>query len=349
VSSTPRRPISAGKQVAFTVVAVLLVLLAIEVSVRAYHFVRNVGAGGDEEPRGYVVDDAETGYSLKPGYVGGGIRVNSLGFRGDEVRSAAAPGTFRIATLGDSATFGPHEEECSYPYVLADLLAPRPVEVVNAAVEGYRSDRALVHLRRDVLPLRPRLVTVFLGWNDLYQTDPNVEADQLSLRGSPLAQVLSLSDAAQTFRRAYFLRFQTRRAETQNEPAPALEAYRPEAYAERLRQVFQTARAGGADVVTLTWPTILGEGMPTEVLSRVHYPPYTNRLADLKLLYARYQETLRQVAADERVPVVDAASAFDRLPDKGTLFKDTAHFSCEGQMLVARTLADALATRIPAN
>jgi lysophospholipase L1-like esterase len=334
---TPR--ISARKQALFSLIMLLLVLGAIEASVRVYHAVRNVGSG-DPEPRGYVVDDSQAGYSLKPGYTGGGIRINSLGFRGPEISRDKPPGVQRMVALGDSATFGPSEEECAYPFLLPDLLGQRRVEVINAGVEGYRSDRALVHLSRDVLPLRPDVVTVFIGWNDLYQTDPAVESDQLSLRASPLTRLLTLSDAAQTFRRLFFLRFETQRADTQDGPAPVLASYQPAGYAERLREIIDTARGGGARVLVFTWPTILADDMTPQAVAKVHYPPYTNRLADLKALYARYQDTLRQVAAEEQVPVVDNAAVFTG--DKAPYFLDTAHFTCQGQAMVARNVADAL-------
>jgi lysophospholipase L1-like esterase len=330
---------SGRKQAAFTLVMVVLVLGAIEGSVRVYHAVRNVGSG-DPEPRGYVVEDSQTGYSLKPGYTGGGIRINSRGFRGPEISATKPAGVQRVVALGDSATFGPSEEECAYPFRLPDLLPPRQVEVINAGVEGYRSDRALVHLRRDILPLQPDVVTVFIGWNDLYQTDPSVESDQLTLRASPLTRLLTLSDAAQTFRRLVFLRFETQRADIQDASAQRLASYQPLGFGQRVREIVNTARDGGARVLLFTWPTILADDMTPEAIRKVHYPPYTNRLADLKALYARYQETLARVAAEEQVPLVDNAALFQG--DKSAYLLDTAHFTCQGQALVARNVADAL-------
>jgi lysophospholipase L1-like esterase len=336
--AAPPPHLAAGKQLAFALLTLLLVLFAIEGAVRAYHAVRNVGS--DADPRGYVVPDAETGYSLKPGYHEGGIRIDSLGFRGPEVSPAKAPGVYRIVALGDSATFGPHEVECAYPYLLPDLLAPRQTEVVNAGVEGYRSDRALAHLQRDVMPLHPDLVTVFIGWNDLYQNDPNVESDPQSLEGSPLARLLTLSDAAQTFRRVFFLRLQGQRAQTSGGSTLPPD-YQPLGYGERLRSIFRTARAGGAEVVVFTWPTILSADMPPAAIAKAHYPPYTTSLDVLRTLYDRYQAMLRQVAAEEQVRVIDNAAIF---PDgrKADLFIDTAHFTCEGQAMVAQNVAAAL-------
>ena len=341
--AAPRRPppprtISPARQALFAGLAVVLVLAALEASVRVYHGVRNVGSG-EPEPRGYVVDDPDTGYALKPGYQNGGIRINSFGFRGPEIAREPPAGVQRIVALGDSASFGPSEEECAYPFQVAPRLAPRAVEVINAGVEGYRTDRALAHLRRDVLPLHPQAVTVFIGWNDLYQTDPGIEADQLSLRSNPLARLLLMSDAAQTFRRLVFLRIETQRADTRDRSAvPA--TYEPVGYAERLREIVRTTRGSGAEVLVLTWPTILSDTMSPEALAKVHYPPYTNRLADLKTLYARYQVTLRHVADEEHVPVIDIGSVFSG--DKAPYFLDTAHFTCQGQAMVADAVADGL-------
>lgn len=343
----PARPappaLSARKQAAFSLLALLFVLGAVEGSVRLYHWVRGLGAPA-EEARGYVIDDPDAGYTLKPGFQQGALRVNQLGFRGPEIQREKAPGVRRIVALGDSATFGPHEEECAYPYRLARLLPSQPVEVVNAGVEGYRTDRALVRLQKDVLPLKPDVVTVFIGWNDLYQTDPRAEDDQLSLRGSPLAEVLRWSDAAQTFRRLIFLRLNTQRASTAAVGDDALlQRYRPEGYAERLRAIFRAVRSGGAEPLALTWPTILSESMSPAALAKVQYPWYTQQLGDLKLLYARYQESLRRVAQEERVPVVEAAARLDAAGgDKADLFVDAVHPTCAGQAMVAEAVAGAL-------
>jgi lysophospholipase L1-like esterase len=331
----PPPGISPRKQAVFALVTLVLVLAAIELGVRLYHFARNYGTA--DEPRGYVVQDPEAGYALKPGYNDGGIRIDRLGFRGPEVSLAKPPGVYRVVALGDSATFGPHEVECAYPFLLPDLLAPRPTEVVNAGVEGYRSDRALVHLRRDVMPLRPDLVTVFIGWNDLYQTDPSVESDQLSLQGNPLSELLTLSDAAQTFRRLYFLKIHPR-TDTGSSLPPN---YQPVGYGERLRAIIRTARAGGAQVLVFTWPTLLSDSMSLVAVAKAHFPPYTTSLDELRALYERYQATLRRVAAEEGVPVVDNAAVFPP-EQKADLFIDTAHFTCAGQAMVAQNVAGAI-------
>jgi len=233
---------------------------------------------------------------------------------------------------------------------LQDLLQPRRVEVINAGVEGYRSDRALVHLQRDVAPLHPDLVTVFIGWNDLYQTDPYADSQQLALPASPLQRVLSWSTTAQAFRQLYYQHLQGRielGATDESARLAFLQRYRPSAFADRLHRIVHAARDGGADVVLFTWPTVLGADMSTAELARVVYPYYTHSLAELEAMYADYQTTLREVAAEDHVEVIDLAGWFDGA-NKAELFVDTLHFTCVGHALVANRLAPALAARLEA-
>lgn len=94
--------------------------------------------------------------------------TNSLRFRGPELATAPVPGTVRIACLGDSITFGHGvgDDEC-YPAVLRKYLATHgSFEVVNAGVQGYDSEKALLFLRKHVLPLKPGVLTICIGVND---------------------------------------------------------------------------------------------------------------------------------------------------------------------------------------
>ena len=346
---TNTRHISPAKATLFATAIVILALASIEVSARLYFAIRNSSAP-TVDLHAYWVENSDAGYSLKPGYVAGGIRINSLGFRGPEISRERVDGVQRIVTLGDSTTFGPREEECAYPYLLQDLLRPSPVEVIDAGVEGYRSDRALVHLQRDVLPLHPDLITVFIGWDDLYQTNPFADSQQLALQASPLQRMLSWSTTAQAFRQLYY---QHLASDLQLNTADdsirlvLLQSYRPQAFADRLHRMVKAARDGGADVVLFTWPTVLGPEMPTAELARVVYPYYTHSLDELRALYADYQTTVREVATEDHVQVIDIAAWFDG-SNKPNLFVDTLHFTCAGHALVANRLAPALEAHLNA-
>jgi lysophospholipase L1-like esterase len=99
------------------------------------------------------------------------IRLNSDGFRGEEMPNAREPGIVRIACLGDSWTFGmPVGQDQTYPSRLASWLRQeRPdvrFEVENFGVLGYSSFQGLRLLKTRVLAARPDVAVIGFGMND---------------------------------------------------------------------------------------------------------------------------------------------------------------------------------------
>jgi lysophospholipase L1-like esterase len=109
--------------------------------------------------------------STTPGFKGE-VRINNLGFRGEDVSVEKPPGTYRIAVLGDSITFGRYLSEKSvYPRLLEESMNssgryPRPVEVINASFSGRDTWEELALLEHRVMPLRPDLVVLEICLND---------------------------------------------------------------------------------------------------------------------------------------------------------------------------------------
>ena len=96
------------------------------------------------------------------------VTTNSMGFRNHEVKVAAAAGTVRIVNLGDSVTFGwGVDEGRSYSALLGRMLKKEGAfEVINTGIPSLDStgvDRLLARIEH----LRPRLVTINMGLNDL--------------------------------------------------------------------------------------------------------------------------------------------------------------------------------------
>src|SRR6188474_800569 len=74
--------------------------------------------------------------------------------------------------MGDSATYGtsnPYDE--TYPYFLGEVLRDEMgytnVEVINGGVRHYTSWNLFVDLAFRVAELKPDLVIVYAGWNDM--------------------------------------------------------------------------------------------------------------------------------------------------------------------------------------
>lgn len=90
------------------------------------------------------------------------IEINSDGLRGPETTPEPAPGTFRIALLGDSFIEG---FDVQYPQTAGEVLERRlsqlrgaPVEVLNFGVGGYGTTQELLTLKHEVWKYSPHLV-----------------------------------------------------------------------------------------------------------------------------------------------------------------------------------------------
>ncbi|MFA5062560.1 MAG: hypothetical protein WC578_00610 [Candidatus Omnitrophota bacterium] len=101
------------------------------------------------------------------------VETDSLGLRVN--RYAYQQGTghiFRIVCLGASPTFGwAVKYEDTYSCQLEKMLNKsygknKAYEVINAGVIGYSSYQGLLFLKRDILKLKPDLITVAYGLND---------------------------------------------------------------------------------------------------------------------------------------------------------------------------------------
>lgn len=103
-------------------------------------------------------------------YRGRLYRTNRFGLRGPEISPRPAPGTWRIAIVGDSFTLGAQvAEKETYAARLEALLdAPgAPVEVLNLGLDGLDIEQIPGRLARVGLPLAPDLVVYGFTLNDI--------------------------------------------------------------------------------------------------------------------------------------------------------------------------------------
>jgi lysophospholipase L1-like esterase len=115
-------------------------------------------------------------YILKPGWVSedGLDRVNSFGYRGDEIEIPKPDGVFRIVALGGSTTYDTEVSDWhdAYPAQLERVLREEygytNVEVINGGAGGYNSWESLVNLEFRALDLEPDLVILYQNTNDVH-------------------------------------------------------------------------------------------------------------------------------------------------------------------------------------
>ncbi len=94
--------------------------------------------------------------------------------RGEEVEMAKLVGTYRVAVLGDSSTFGYGVAlGDTFPVLLERKLDERlggKAEVFNFGVAGYSTAQELSQLKSKVLQFKPDLIIIAQHLNDIYGT-----------------------------------------------------------------------------------------------------------------------------------------------------------------------------------
>lgn len=74
---------------------------------------------------------------------------------------------YKIAILGSSTSEGLRYPFKSWPELLFDGLKENRITVYNGGVSGYTSGQELIKMIRDILPLKPDMIIVYDGANDL--------------------------------------------------------------------------------------------------------------------------------------------------------------------------------------
>ncbi|MCP4868637.1 MAG: SGNH/GDSL hydrolase family protein [Proteobacteria bacterium] len=98
------------------------------------------------------------------------MRTNSYGIRGPEFSFDKRPGTIRIATVGDSFTFGQGvEEDEAFVQVAGRRLTEHGLkaEVLNFGVPGHGTPQSVALVKHKVLATKPDVVLINVFPNDL--------------------------------------------------------------------------------------------------------------------------------------------------------------------------------------
>lgn len=234
-----------------------------------------------------------------------------------------------IAFLGDSCTdFG------RYPDLLLQNLSRKRPGIrwtgANLGTAGWSSFQGLRQLQRDALPLRPRIITVYYGWNDHWigfgLPDEEV-ADLLHRTGSGWQdlRLVQLGEKAWIGAR--------RSDDSHRVPLPE--------FRRNLHEIVRLARGAGSEPVLITAPTSHQRGREPQFLAG----RWLKRLEDLVPLHQQYVEAVRDVGRQDGAVVCDLAGELATLrpENRNALFlKDGIHLNLRGSHKAARLLADCL-------
>ncbi|NJB68695.1 lysophospholipase L1-like esterase [Desulfobaculum xiamenense] len=239
----------------------------------------------------------------------------------------------RIVFVGDSCT-----QIGSYDRQFAQLVeSERPgmaVPFLNAGVAGWSSYQGLRQLERDVLGLDPDVVTIYFGWNDHWASFGIEDKDVASVL---LPFGLSHLRVVQLFIKV--------RAVGLVEPGKitlARNRVPEEDYRANLERMVTLCREHGIRPVLLTAPSSHERGQEPEYLKR----RWLHSLDDLVPMHRRYNDIVRQVAAQTGTPLCDLERVFDALPREEVrtahFRKDGIHLNPSGDRIIAQALYETM-------
>jgi lysophospholipase L1-like esterase len=247
------------------------------------------------------------------------------GRRLDQARADRA----MIAFLGDSCT-----DYSQYPAMLLAELAERrpghPWTGVNLGTAGWTTFQGLRQLERDVLPLHPRVATIYYGWNDHWIGFglPDEDVARLLRRtgsGWQEARLVQLGEKAWVAAH--------RSDDNRRVPLPQFES--------NLRRMVRLARGRGIEPVLITAPSAHEKGNEPQYLKGA----WIHHLDDLVPLHQEYVGAVRSVAGEEKATLCDLAAGFAALGSgrrSGLFLKDGIHLNHHGSQRAATMLADCL-------
>lgn len=347
--STEREPqFGTGKSILFSAIILLVVLGLAEGAVRtwAYFFREQVARW----------HPAAGTFELIPGRHRtelGHVLINEAGFVGAPL-AAEGPDLRRIVAMGDSCTFGGGNDVDTYPAMLEQRLRKRErpglrYEVVNAGISGLNSELVLRRLRAVVPPLGPEVVTIYVGWNDLMKLDP-VSQGKAS-RWSGAARALDELWLLRGLRKLLFFHLRPRLLQPATGEASdthRFDDFRPDFYEENLRALVAETRSLGAEPLLITLPTVVRQWMDVADLRRagVVFPYFSSAygVGDLLGLVDAYNRSIRRVAGEGEVALLDLSRRFEDLDDPRPYFYDTMHANSRGMAQIAAWLEESLRT-----
>lgn len=281
---------------------------------------------------------AEPGPRLLPGATLEGSRyrvhINTQGTRGAELLDPKPPDLVRIWITGGSTTFDIYapDDAAAWPARVQALLSKRqegpPVEIVNAGIPGATLQTNRAHLQEAFPALRPDVLVVHTGPNDLRE----VATAGLELKTSPLVQHLALLRVL-----SRSMRPTTELPRWRERRFPGVEGIRTE-----LEAFIDEAEDLGMQVVLATHAHRAADGLQgEEARQAVAEGMALHQLGAEQVIaaYAAYNTMVRQVARERGLPLAEVRRA---VPPVEENFGDATHFRTPGASLAAREVAATL-------
>jgi lysophospholipase L1-like esterase len=330
--------------------SVVFALVAAEGAVR----IRQWWRYGASQVRLYdTTIDPASGLTIPtPNQERGRIKINSLGFRGPEVKLPKPAGTIRLAFMGASTTFC--AEVTSNQQVWAQLVTDAfrrrwpdvDFDYVNAAFPGYVVDTNRRNLAYRVRPLQPDIIVLYEGVNDL----------SVDLRRLAESQGLSRGEADEedfigrwslawrlVEKNLRLLAREHRATQTNAQHARVDPPVLSRRFAGTFEELVEEAQKVAPVVAVVTFSQKVRADQSPEVQlsnanTHLYYMPYLSP-ADFIGVFAEYNRVMRDTAVSHRAVLVGGE---DEIPADDRHFADSVHFTDEGSRAQGLRVSSAL-------
>ena len=284
------------------------------------------------------------GYSkFNPDYPHTEFNINSLGFRKPEFKPAKAPGTYRIAVVGDSTVFGLGVDDYStLPIFLQNKLKEfrrdKDIEVINLGIPSYTSNEMRNLIEKEAVNYLPDMIIIYGFFNDIYYSDVVFRKD---------SYLLTVLNSFLLDKSVFYLSLREKLCKSLNKDIGEL--YRGsldtlvknlmkdnsilDKYQRNMDEIIELAGSRGVRVVLVKQALHL-----VDIASRSG----TLTTDRMKQFYDRFYDRIDHIGQVNSVKVVSANEIFEGLRDKDRYFIDGTHLTVEGNELLASIVFDGI-------
>lgn len=165
------------KNIIIIILSVFLIGLGLESLTRLYFFISPIDIKAFKKYPGRYQESHFTGYKLSPNWELNHHtlkeKINSLGFKNQEININKDEGTYRIICIGSSLVYGKGNNDGTWPYFLGQMFdsnisSTQKIEVINAGVPGYTSYHTLIQFITKLIDLEPDLIISYQLFTDLW-------------------------------------------------------------------------------------------------------------------------------------------------------------------------------------
>jgi hypothetical protein len=355
----PGRRLGTSRKLLFTSVCLLLGLGALEAGARVRAWLR-YGTADEDVFASATVIEQKTGLRIpRPCFELRGrlahVKINSLGFRGEEITLARPPRTVRIVCLGASTTYCAEasSNDTTWPHLLQIRLAKHSpdvaIQVVNAGVPGYTLADSLKNLEGRALALDPDLVIYYEANNELC-SDTKALARARGLvepgaeRGGAFVRLARISLVFDLLYKSFAI--QSARRDSKEGKLTELPSDITDHFVAKLGRLDDILRSRGIPLVLSAFQVKYRRDQPRPVqianadVSFFYMPWLTmdSLLQGMDL----YNDAIVRFAHERGIPVVESR---DAVPAAPTHFSDCMHFRDAGCEVMAERFASFLEDR----